>query len=64
MKIAIIDYKCGNIASLKNAIEYLGFDVEVTKTANGIKSITQNEIIKKATVTVRKTLASAFHGFK
>ena len=38
MKVAIIDYKCGNIASLKNAIEFLGFDAEVTNTTSTIKA--------------------------
>jgi glutamine amidotransferase len=37
MKISIIDYGCGNTTSLKNAIEYLGFEAVVTNDPQDIK---------------------------
>ena len=32
MTIAIIDYNCGNIQSVVNAIEYLGYQTNLVKT--------------------------------
>jgi len=34
MNIAIIDYDCGNIQSLTNAIEYLGYEVNLVNNPN------------------------------
>lgn len=36
--IAIMDYGIGNLASVKNAIEYLGFDVKITSNKEEILS--------------------------
>ena len=33
-KVGIIDYGCGNLASVINAIKYLKYDVEIIKKNN------------------------------
>jgi glutamine amidotransferase len=42
MKIGIVDYGMGNLTSLKNSIEFLGFDVSFVSTA---KEINEFEIL-------------------
>jgi glutamine amidotransferase len=37
-KIVIIDYELGNLLSLKRAIEYIGFEVEITNSENKINN--------------------------
>ncbi len=37
-KIAIIDYKMGNIKSVQKAFKYMGFDAELTKSKRKIKN--------------------------
>ena len=36
--ITIVDYKMGNITSVRNAFEYLGYDVEIANTISDIRN--------------------------
>ena len=41
--ISIIDYGAGNIGSVKNAIDYLGFDNQITDDSDKIQESDKNK---------------------
>ena len=43
--IAIVDYKAGNLTSVKRALEFLGHECEITDRAERIVAAFKNEVL-------------------